>query len=140
MLLMIGAVAVSVVGFNVHEYSSSNDATFAEKSVVGRRPPLEAVGDGAETMNFSGRLFPVVMGGLDEVEIMKAQRAAQQALPVMRGDGVPLGWFVITKMNVKSQYLDRQGVGKYQEVEFTLQRSDAPDPISAIGQIISMLQ
>jgi uncharacterized protein len=138
MLFMIGAVPIEVWPFNAHEGSSSNEATFAEKAVLGRRPILEAVGDGASTLKFSGRLFPKKLGGLAELDQMQAQRAAQYAVPVMRGDGTPLGWFVITQVDVKSSHFAADGIGKVLEVEISLKQSDPPGPVG-IGAILSSL-
>lgn len=138
MLFMIGAVAVEVWPFNFHEGSSSNEATFAEKAVLGRRPILEAVGDGTSTLKFSGRLFPQKLSGMAELDQMQAQRAAQYAVPVMRGDGTPLGWFVITQVDVKSSRFAADGVGRVIEVEITMKQSDPPGAVG-IGAILSSL-
>lgn len=138
MLFLIGSVAITVTDLNFHEGSESTEATFAEKSVLGKRPPLEAVGDGPETRKFSGRLFPHKLGGLDELEVLRAHKTAQQAVPVMRGDGVPLGWYVITNMEVKSQRFDAQGVGRYLEIEITLKRSDPPGAAGVFSLLSSL--
>lgn len=126
MLYMVGGVMIEVVGFNITETDGSAEAGFAEKAVVGRRPVLEAVGEGPETLSLSGRLFPHKFGGLSEVEALQSQRQAQIAIPVLRGDGVPLGFFVITGLTQKHSKLDREGVGRVVDIEIKLKRSDLP--------------
>lgn len=138
MLYMVGSVMVEVVGFNVTETDGAFEAGFAEKAVVGRRPILEAVGEGPETLSLSGRLFPEKFGGLGEVEQLQAQRQAQMAIPVMRGDGTPLGFFVITGLSQKHTKLDRGGVGKIVDIEIKLKRSDPPGA-GAIGSFLNDL-
>ncbi len=138
MLYIVGGVVIEVVGFNVTESDASFEASFAEKAVVGRRPVLEAVGEGPETLSLSGRLFPRKFGGLTEVEALQAQRQAQQAVHVLRGDGVPLGFFVITAMTAKHTKLDQQGVGQIVDFDIKLKRSDPPAP-GDIGSFLSDL-
>jgi phage protein U len=138
MLFLIGVVAITVAPFNFHEQTSSSEASFAEKAVVGRRQILEAVGEGAQTQRFSGRIFPQKLGGLGELEMMQQQQSAQEAIPVMRGDGVPLGWYVITQIDVKSQRFDAQGLGRYLEIEVTLRRSDPPSAAGVFGLLSSL--
>lgn len=131
--MMIGAVAVEVWPFNVTEWTGKNESTFVEKAVLGRRPPIEAVGEGPGALSFSGRLFPVKLGGLGELEMLQQQRRLQVALPVIRGDGVPLGWHVITDLQHKHQRLTVTGVGHYVDIEFSLKASDPPAPAAMFG-------
>jgi phage protein U len=138
MLYMIGAVEIQVWPFNAHDVSQSDEADFAEKAILGRRQPSEAVGEGAGTLKLSGRLFPQKFGGLDEAEVMDAQRQAQRAVPVMRGDGVPLGWYVITQFDRKSSRLDAQGVGRVIEIEVSLRKTDGGGLVGA-GAVAAML-
>lgn len=138
MLMMIGAVPVEIWPVNATDYSLSDKARFAEKSVLGRRPILEAQGEGEGGMTITCRLFPEKFGGLEAVDILQAQRAAQQAIPVLRGDGKPLGWMVITDINVRHDKLDAQGVGKIVTAELTLKKSDPPGA-SAMLSLLSSL-
>lgn len=138
MLYMIGAVEIEVFPFNAHEVSQSDEASFAEKAILGRRQPSEAVGEGASTLKMSGRMFPQKLGGMDEADLLDAQRQAQKALPVMRGDGVPMGWYVITQFDRKSSRLDAQGVGRVIEVEISLRKTDGGG-LAGAGGVAALL-
>lgn len=135
MLMMIGAVPVEIWPLNATEYSSQDAGRFAEKSVIGRRPILEAVGEGEGTLNVTCKVFPQKLGGLDHIDVLQNQRAAQDAMPVMRGDGVPLGFMVITDIKVRHEHLDENGIGRVVTCEISLKKSDPP---GAAG-IFSML-
>ena len=128
MLMMIGAVPVEVYPLNAHEYTRTDAARFAEKAVVGARPPLEAVGEGEGTLKVSCKLFPEKLGGLSYIDILRAQQSAQQGVPVMRGDGAPLGFMVITEISEKHERLDAAGVGRIVTVEISLKKADPPGP------------
>jgi phage protein U len=126
MLAQLGSVVFEVVAPNIHEVARNTGAAYAEKDVMGRRPPLEFVGEAPEEWQLSGKLFPAKFGGLEDLEDLHDQRMAGKALPFMRGDGVPLGWVVIEKIQEKSIHLDQQGVGQLIEVELSLKRADSP--------------
>jgi len=135
MLAQLGAVTFELRPLNIHETSRSSSATFAEKPVIGRRPPLEAVGEGAQTFSLSGRIFPEKLGGLMNLELLNQQMAAQIPVPYVRGDGVPMGWVVIESVTEKGAHLDQTGVGRVIDFEVSLKRSDPP----SFGQIYSIL-
>lgn len=135
MLMMIGAVAVEVWPFNATEYAQQDAGRFAEKSVIGRRPILEAVGEGEGSLTVTCKVFPQKLGGLDHIEVLQGQRAAQAAMPVMRGDGVPLGFMVITDIRVRHEHLDARGVGRVVTCEISLKKSEPP----AASAIVAML-
>jgi phage protein U len=135
MLFQLGASVFEVYPLNTHEGSFDSEMTFVEKSVMGRRPPLEKVGEGADTRSLQCRLFPAKFGGLSDIDGLQSQRQAGVALPMMRGDGTPLGWYVIEKVSEKSTLLDANGVGQVIEVDISLRRSDPPND----GQMFSML-
>ncbi|MFO1151012.1 MAG: phage tail protein [Alsobacter sp.] len=135
MLMQLGAVTFDVTPFNMHEHVRETAATFVSKDVLGRRPPLEFVGEGEESFTFEGRLFPQKLGGLERLDVLHDMRQSGTALPLMRGDGVPLGWFVIESVREQSTYLDAAGVGKLVAFTITLKRSDAASPGSIFGII-----
>lgn len=126
MLAMLGVVTFEIYPFNTHQHSFDAATSFAEKSVVGRRPPLEYVGEGNDTRRVSCRLFPKKLGGLSSLSALHGQRQSGVALPFVRGDGVTLGWYVIEQITEQSTYLAGDGVGQVVEVEIAIKRSDPP--------------
>jgi uncharacterized protein len=135
MLYALGGVAFEVWPLNTHEVEKSSEAGFAEKAVVGRRPILEFVGEGPQTFRIGGRLFPQKLGGLDELRALDEHRINGKALPLMRGDGTPMGWFVIESLRERSAMLDARGVGKVIEFDVSLKRADK----SSGGSLFSIL-
>jgi phage protein U len=124
MLYLLGAVRFEVWPVNAEEVERETGADFAEKPVIGRRPILEFVGEGSETITLSGRLFPEKLGG--SLEMLQAQRAAGRAVPLMRGDGRPFGWVVIERVSESSSRLMADGVGRMIEFNVSVRRSEAP--------------
>lgn len=126
MLMTIGAVALEVWPLNITDTSRSTGGEFAEKAIMGRRPVLEFVGEAAETLGLSAKLFPAKLGGLAELDNLHAIRTSGLPQYVMRGDGTPLGWFVLAELSENSTHLDGRGVGQVIEINITLKRTDGP--------------
>ncbi|MBI1649886.1 phage tail protein [Hyphomicrobium sulfonivorans] len=138
MLAQLGGTTFEVAPMNFHELSRDAAADFAEKAVMGRRPPLEFVGEGPETRTITCRLFPAKFGGLSSLEGLHKQRASGKAQPFMRGDGAALGWFVIERISERDSYIDAHGVGQIVEVDISIKRSDAAG-LGAMFSIVSIL-
>jgi phage protein U len=128
-LFHFGPISFEVYPFNVNGYTHEGSHDFAEKAVVGRRKPLEDVGAGDETYNFTGQILPDdLQGGLAPLAALFAVQSSGSPQPLARGDGTFLGWYVITKLSDKHSHLNISGVGRKVEFTMSLKRDDAPSP------------
>ena len=128
MLMMLGPVQFDVVPFNTSDYSRGHEAGFAEKPVLGARPPLEFVGEGPESWTIKAKLFPGKFGGMGQLERLYQARRSGRPQYLMRGDGAVMGWVVILSVQERATYLDRKGVGKVIEVDISVKRCGSPSP------------
>ena len=126
MLMVLGPVQFEVWPFNATEYEHGHEASFAEKPVLGARPPLEWVGEGPETWSIKARIFPRRFGGLEDLKKLSQARGSGRPQYLMRGDGAQMGWVVIEKVDERSTYLDAKGVGQVIEVDISVKRSSKP--------------
>ncbi len=126
MLMMIGPVEFEVIPFNTDGYDHSHESGFAEKAVLGARPPLEFVGEGPEGWSIKAKLFPDKFGGMGHLKKLYQARTSGRSQYLMRGDGAVMGWVVITSVREGSSYLDRAGVGQVIEVDIQVKRTDKP--------------
>lgn len=126
MLYLLGPLAIQVAPFNVSDISRSGETEYAVKPVLDVEPPLERVGEGANTIDLSGQLLPRKLGGLTELELLHEMRAAGLPQYLMRGDGTPFGWMSILSVADRSTYLDARGVGQVVAVSVKLRRSTRP--------------
>lgn len=126
MLMMLGPVQFDVVPFNTNDYSRGHEADFAQKPVLGTRPPLEFVGEGPETWTIKAKLFPEKFGGMGQMELLYQARSSGRPQYLMRGDGAVMGWVVIVSVQERATYLDRKGVGKVIEVDISVKRCGSP--------------
>ena len=126
MLMVLGPIQFEVWPFNATEYEHGHETSFAEKPVLGTRPPLEWVGDGPEVWTLHARIFPRRFGGLEDLKKLAQARASGKPQYLMRGDGAQMGWVVIEKVGERSTYLDAKGVGQVIEVDISVKRSSKP--------------
>lgn len=138
MLFILGTVAFEVWPVNVTEVSKQSEAGIVEKPVIGRRPPLEFVGDGPETVTMTVKLFPEKLGGLSAIDRLASMRLAGIPQHLMRGDGTPMGFFMVDKITEKSTYLGPNGVGRVIDIDLSLRRADAPSAGDALASIIEL--
>lgn len=140
MLCQIGVCQFTVAPFNLHETDHETGASFASHEVLGRMPPLEFVGEAAEGWMIRGRLFPEAFGGMAEMATLQAMRRSGAAQFFMRGDGVPMGWVVIDKVNEKSTYIGANGVGRVIEFEASLKRASGPSAAGIFNALVSIFR
>ena len=139
MLYMIGAVSLDTTPFSIDEVDRNATADFAVKPVLGAAPRREFMGEGDDTIVLTGQILPSVIGGLTELETLHGFRRAGQRLPVMRGDGRMMGWFVITQVQEGHKNLLDGGVGFTLQHTVTLVKVDpAGTDASIIGTIFSL--
>lgn len=139
MLLMLGALAFEVWPFNPVGTGSESGGDYVEKPVMGRRPPLEFVGEKSETFTITVKLFPDKLGGLGSLNMLHAIRKSGIPQYLMRGDGVPLGWMVVDSVSEKSEHLNARGVGQVIDVDISLRRADPPQDADFFSTVIGML-
>ena len=130
MLYQLGALAVKVAPFNFDTVQRDASTDYVPKPVVGAEPPMEYVGEGANTWRLSGQLFPKVIGGMDELALLHSMRESGQPQYLQRGDGTPMGWVVIESVSERSRHLAADGVGQQIEVTVEVRRAGAPSRLS----------
>ena len=140
MLAQLGSVAFEVSPFNFHENSFEGTSRFAEHPVLGRRPTLEFVGEGPETWEISGRIFPEFSGGTDQMAAMHDMRRSGRPQPWMRGDGIYMGWVVIDSVSETATKINGHGVGRWIEFDVSLRRTDPPDAAGMFSLLVSLFR
>lgn len=140
-LYMIGAVALLCpMGLNPQDVVEEFGGDFAVKPLVGAPQSREFVGPADTRLTLSGKIFPFRFGaaggssGQAEIAALKGYAASGQPQPVTRGDGLPMGFYVIEKGQLKHARLSVYGIGR--EQDFTLQLvqvPSGPSPTQAIS-------
>ncbi len=144
MLYSIGALTLDTRPFSVDEMQRSTSADFADKPVMGGMIAREFMGEGEEKITLSGQLLPFKTGGLTELEMAHGFRRSGQKLPVLRGDGARLGWYVIDTITENHTDLMRDGVGFFVKHSISLTKVSpagaSPGIIVTILSLFGMLE
>lgn len=119
---------------------SETNSSFAKHDVMGAAPVYEATGDDESTVTLTGVLHPYVFGATGHLARLEAARAGKIPLPLLRGDFVPVGWFLIKSITRKDAELDAfDGIGHEIEYSVDLIKVDTPGFGSA-GAILGLFQ
>lgn len=140
MLLQIGPLQFDLTPLNVHELSRKADADYAKKDILGRPPVYEWIGEGEDVRTVRGRLFPFKTGGRGALALADTIRRSGAPQMVVRGDGGVLGWFIITSVNEREEYLAANGVGQLISVEVEIKKADAPTAAGYFASLFGLLQ
>lgn len=111
MLYMLGTLAIDTRPFSIDDMQRTASADIASKALIGAFPAKEFTGEGDDEITLSGQLLPTKTGGLDELEAAHEMRRSGAKFPLMRGDGIRMGWFAITRITESHTDLTRNGVG-----------------------------
>lgn len=147
-LYQFGLVQWRTWPLNTSEVTHTTGTDYARKEIAGAPIFREWVGENDEEITMRGRVFPRLtrlhnatapktlgnyirqgMGdGMGDLDVLDEMRRFAQVHPLVRGDGVHLGWFAIERLSRGHQFLDETGVGQQIDFEASFQRMPAADP------------
>eukprot|EP00903_Cladosiphon_okamuranus_P001614 g1612.t1 len=135
---------VDTFPFSVNSVSRTSSADIATKPLLNGMKGAEFMGEGDDKLTMQGQLLPFKIGGLIELEALREHQKQGTPLPVMRGDGVRLGTFMITSLRERHRELLRSGVGAVVQVSISLKKvperqSSGPQLIPTLLQLFDIL-
>ena len=136
-VFMLGPALFEIAPMALDKLTIGRKIPFASHDVLGAEPILEDMGPDNQTVTLDGKLKPDHFGGLGELEALKLARDAATPLPLIRGDFMPLGFFLIEEVEEKHESINEFGIGREIEVEVKL-RSVAAPGIGAAGAIFRL--
>ena len=148
MLLNLGSVVFEILPIGLDEINHGATASFASHPVLGDMPPLEFTGKGPEIWSIRGTLMPEFSanagvgdgsGGLSDIDALHAMRRSGQAQPLVRGDGVNMGYVVLTHVAERSSKLNAEGIGRIIEIDIDVTAATAPTSVSAVYSLTGAL-
>lgn len=141
-LFQFGLVQFQVWPLNVSSYDHLTGADFAKKEVVDGPIRREHVGEKDEVIPMRGQVFPLAIGGFQNLEALETARREATAHILVRGGGSflqNLGWFVIEDLRRGHEYLAANGVGRVISFEALFARVDTPRAASYYNDVFTML-
>lgn len=115
MLYLIGPAVIDTFPFSADAVKRKTGASWAAKDLLGRLRDREWMGEDDEHIDLSGILLPynprMGDGALLMLDVLHGIRLAGLPVFVMRGDFMPLGWFVLEEIEEHHEHLAPSGIG-----------------------------
>ncbi|WP_150526829.1 phage tail protein [Roseibium sediminis] len=111
MLYILGNVQIETFPFSISGVQEEGEASIVSKGVLGRSPPKEFTAPADEDLTLTGEILPHKIGGMDELDELRAMRDRGERFRVERGDGVGLGWYAIRSISKAHSDIMAGGVG-----------------------------
>lgn len=152
MMMILGMMVFERRTLPYQTMTRNSDYRWASGSRIGTRPTLQFLGAGEESIKLSGELRPEITGGVISLFVLEQMAQQGRAWPLLGGNGIPYGMFVIASMN--GTYTDFLQNGSARKITFdiTLKRVDenlvsmfgdlkqqAEDMINQVGKKASQL-
>ncbi|MBI0060312.1 hypothetical protein B6D17_04130 [Gilliamella apis] len=114
---------------------------WASNNRVNKRSALQFTGPNNETISLSGSVYSEITHGRVSLEVLERMAYLSIPMPLIEGDGVPLGFFVLN--SVEKTYTELNRHGSPLKIDFTinLTKVDIPDFFGegAIKDIIDII-
>lgn len=143
MLYQIGPLTLDTFPFSINAADHAVAGDYAKHDLLSRRRGYEPMGEGDETLDLTGEVLPVHIGGLSEIEYAMDLTRTQVPVFVMRGDGLVIGWCVLMSVRArhggKDGLIAPDGVGYVVGHEIKLERSDDPGETAGASAITALV-
>ncbi|HCT5134585.1 TPA: phage tail protein, partial [Aeromonas hydrophila] len=101
---------------------------------VGARPAYQFLGPDDETSTLSGVLYPELTGGPVSLDMLRQMGNSGEAFPLIQGDGVMRGSFVIEGISTTRTEFFSDGAAH--KIEFSIKLKRVDDNDSTLGNTL----
>ncbi|OKB01041.1 phage tail protein [Aeromonas salmonicida subsp. salmonicida] len=101
---------------------------------IGARPAYQFLGPDEETSTLSGVLLPELTGGPIALDMLNLMADSGQAFPLIQGDGVMRGSFVIEGISTTRSEFFQDGSAR--KIEFSIKLKRVDDNDSSLGNTL----
>ncbi|CAN7258916.1 phage tail protein [Variovorax sp. LjRoot84] len=132
MMMAFGQFVFSLPTLAYQDLQRQTSWRHASNSRIGARPSRQFVGPGDDTFNLSGLLAPELTGSTAALDELREMANAGAAWPLVDGNGIVYGQFVIESLNETKTLFMQDGTARRIEFQLQLARVD-DDRTDAIG-------
>ena len=145
-LMHFGPVKFQVYPLNFHEADHRTGADWARKDILESSVHREWVGHSDEEFLVRGRCFPfqpkLGFGAVSAIDLLNNIMLAHQPHQLIRVTtqfAVPIGWFVLEKLQRQHQFIGHGGYGRVINFDASFQRVDIPPPESYLASVAQVM-
>jgi len=119
-MMALGDYRFSVSTAAYQEFKRSTPYRWAEQTRAGRRPSLQFMGPGKETLELSGTIYPAYKGGLGQVDAIRTEAGKGKPLMLVDGQGMVWGKWCIEGIEEDQSFFLSGGIPRKQTFRLSL--------------------
>ncbi len=108
-MMALGSYRFSIDSAAYQELKHSQAYRWQAQERLQRRPAMQFVGAGEESIELSGVIYPHFKGGLEQLDTMRTEANKGQPLLLVDGLGFVWGQWVITQIDEGQSFLQGNG-------------------------------
>jgi uncharacterized protein len=108
-MMALGTYRFSIDSAAYQELKHSQAYRWQAQERLQRRPAMQFVGAGEESIELSGVIYPHFKGGLEQLDTMRAEASKGQPLLLVDGLGFVWGQWVITQIDEGQSFFQGNG-------------------------------
>ncbi len=108
-MMALGSYRFSIDSAAYQELKHSQAYRWQAQERLQRRPAMQFLGAGEESIELSGVIYPHFKGGLEQLDTMRAEANKGQPLLLVDGLGFVWGRWVITQIDEGQSFLQGNG-------------------------------
>lgn len=126
-LMALGLFVFEIPSLAYSELQRRMDWRHARSGRIGARDAAQFVGPGEETVCLQGAVYTEIADGPASLELLREMADEGEALPLVGGDGVVLGTYVITALDERHVAFHDDGCPRRIDFALDLLRVDDAD-------------
>lgn len=134
MMMILGMMVFQRQTLPYQTMTHNSGYRWASSSRVGTRSSQQFLGVGDETIILNGELRPEITGGIVSLFLLNIMAAQGCAWPLLSGNGIPYGMFVIVSVDAVHGDLHSNGMARKITFTITLKRVD-PSLVELFGDL-----
>ena len=145
MVSAMASLGLFVFGLQTLPYQNIDRSTnwrYPTNSRVGRRPAMQFLGPGEDTLTISGSLRPEITGGQLTLAMLRYMADGGKAWPFIQGNGICYGMYVIEEVTERGAEYFADGSPRVIDFSVKLKRADdnMPDVVGTFTpELLAML-
>jgi len=121
-MMMLGPFMFAMDTAAYQRFHRSSEYRWPSQPRIGRRPALQYIGPGAESIDLEGIIYPDFAGGLAQVQAMRELAGLGKPMILVDGLGVIYSEWVITRIEETKTIFHGNGGAKKLKFRLALQR------------------
>lgn len=139
MMLALGLFVFALKTVPYQQLQRHTQWRHPSNSRIGQRPAHQFTGTGEDSITLSGTLFPEVTGGQISITMLRTMADTGKAWPLIRGDGIIYGEYVIEDMSETGTLFFRDGAPRQIDFSLKITRVDETTPLGDLAAMLPLL-